>query len=95
MPELRIAVAFAGRERQSVIELAVPAGTTAAQAVERSGIRARHPEIDATAPLGIWGRVVAPDAALADGDRVEIYRPLAQDPKEARRQRARSARARR
>jgi putative ubiquitin-RnfH superfamily antitoxin RatB of RatAB toxin-antitoxin module len=94
LPEHRIAVAYAARERQTVVELTVPAGTTVAEAIERSGIRARHPGIDAAAPLGIWGRSVRPDALVADGDRVEIYRPLAQDPKDARRERARTERAR-
>jgi len=39
--------------------------------------------------VGIFGKVVEEDAPLTDGDRVEIYRPLAADPKEARRRRAR------
>ena len=86
-PEIRVAVAYAERDLQTVLELEVPAGTTAAQAVARSGIRDRHPGIPAGAALGIYGRVVAPDTPLADGDRVELYRPLAVDPKEARRRR--------
>lgn len=94
VPEHRIAVAYAERSRQTVIELTVPAGTTVAEAVARSGIRAQHPGIDPAAPLGIWGRAVRPEALVADGDRIEIYRPLAQDPKDARRQRARRERAR-
>jgi hypothetical protein len=39
--------------------------------------------------VGIFGRLVALEHALATGDRVEIYRPLTADPKEARRRRAR------
>ena len=51
-----------------------------------SGLSEVHPEIDANRPvLGIFGRRVTPDTALQDGDRVEIYRPLINDPKEARR----------
>ena len=42
--------------------------------------------------IGIFGKVVDPGTRLADGDRVEIYRPLALDPKEARRRRARKSR---
>jgi uncharacterized protein len=42
--------------------------------------------------VGIFGRVCDPGQLLADGDRVEIYRPLAADPKSARRARAREAR---
>ncbi len=40
-------------------------------------------------PVGVFGSVASPDRPLCDGDRVEIYRPLAADPKAARRQRAR------
>jgi len=46
------------------------------------------------APVGVFGRVVSPGTPLADGDRVEVYRPLAADPKSARRARAREARRR-
>jgi len=89
---LRIEVVWAQREHQTLIALAVPPGTTAGAAVEQSGIRARHPEIPAHAPLGIHGRVVVASCALADGDRIEIYRPLPADPKETRRRLARQGR---
>ena len=80
---------YALREEQVLLELEVTDGTTARQAIERSGILQRFPEIDlARAGLGIFGRVVAPDTPLRDGDRVEIYRPLIADPKLARRTRA-------
>lgn len=46
------------------------------------------------AVCGIWGRVVAPEAGLCDGDRVELYRPLTVDPKVARRERFASQGAR-
>jgi uncharacterized protein len=91
-PEIAVSVAYAERDRQTVVELRVPAGTTAAEAVERSGIRARHAGIAALAPLGIHGRIVPPTAVLADGDRVELYRGLPADPKEKRRQLAREGR---
>ena len=88
-PPLRIAVTYALREEQVLLELEVTDGTTARQAIERSGILQRFPEIDlARAGLGIFGRVVAPDTPLRDGDRIEIYRPLIADPKQARRTRA-------
>lgn len=90
--EIRVAVAYAERDLQTVLELEVPAGTTAAQAVARSGIRDRHPGIPAGAALGIYGRVVAPDTPLAEGDRVELYRALPADPKERRRGLARQGR---
>jgi len=91
-PEITVSVAYAERDRQTVIELNVPAGTTAAGAVERSQIRARHAGIPAGAPLGVFGRLVPPTEVLADGDRVELYRGLAADPKEERRRLARQGR---
>lgn len=73
-------------------ELSLPPGTTVAAAIGLSGIRAAWPDIDICEDrLGIFARKVAPDAILRDGDRLEIYRPLRIDPKEARRQRARGA----
>jgi putative ubiquitin-RnfH superfamily antitoxin RatB of RatAB toxin-antitoxin module len=86
---LRIEVVYALREEKVLLELEVAEGTTARQAIERSGILQRFPEIDLDqVNLGIFGQVVSPDAGLRDGDRVEIYRPLTAEPKQARRERA-------
>ena len=74
---------------EDVVSVELPAGSTAADAVRASGILARHPQIDPQRQsLGIYGRTVAAGVALCDGDRVEIYRPLVVDPREARRRRA-------
>lgn len=89
---LRIEVAYAERDRQTLLALSVPLGTTAEEAVRLSGIRERHPGIAADAPLGVFGRVVARGHVLADGDRVELYRPLPADPKDVRRRLAREGR---
>lgn len=83
-----VEVVYALADEQIVVRLALPEGATAADAVERSGLPARFPEIAAGAKLGIYGRIAAADTRLADGDRVEIYRPLIADPKQARRRRA-------
>lgn len=85
---LAIEVVYARPEEQVVIALSVPAGTTAAEAVERSGLAARFPEIADHPKLGVFGSPVPADTPLAAGDRVEIYRPLIADPKQARRGRA-------
>jgi putative ubiquitin-RnfH superfamily antitoxin RatB of RatAB toxin-antitoxin module len=92
---LRIAVACSPRAGAAFeVELRLPAPATAWDAVRASGVLDRWPELAAGAPsIGLWGRVVAPDARLRDGDRVELYRPLAADPQEARRVRARKVRA--
>ena len=85
-----IQVAYARPERQLIVDLEVPAGTSAREAVRRSGMAQEFPEIDPeAAPLGVYGRAVDGDQVLRAGDRVEIYRPLEIDPREARRQRAR------
>ena len=85
---LAVEVVFARAEEQVVVALSVPAGTTVAQALERSALVVRFPEIGREPTLGVFGRVVAADTPLNAGDRVEIYRPLVADPKQARRRRA-------
>ena len=89
---IRIEVACALRGEQALLQLEVEEGTTAREAVERSGVLQRFPEIDpARASIGIFGKVVSRDTRLREGDRVEIYRPLIADPKDARRKRAQQA----
>lgn len=72
---------------EDAVALTLPVGATAADAVRASGVLERHPGI-ANPKLGIYGRTVAAGTRLSDGDRVEVYRPLLVEPKEARRQRA-------
>ncbi len=85
---LEIEVVYALADEQDVVALTVGPGTTAREAVELSGLVQRHQRIDTgSMRIGIFGRVVALDAVLRDGDRVEIYRPLVADPKQARRRR--------
>ena len=86
---VEVVFAVAGGFDSSRVEL--PAGATLGEAIERSGILARHPEIDlARQAVGVFGKACALDRPAADGDRIEIYRPLAMDPKDARRRRAAS-----
>jgi uncharacterized protein len=81
-----VEVAYARPERQLVLKLEVPPGTTALEAVRLSGIEEQFPEIDlATNRLGIFGKLCKPDRSLIAGDRVEIYRPLLAEPRAARR----------
>jgi putative ubiquitin-RnfH superfamily antitoxin RatB of RatAB toxin-antitoxin module len=93
---LRVEVVYALPDSQTLIELRLPAGSSVADAVTRSGVLERHPEIDWPAnPAGIWNRRASPADRLRDGDRVELYRPLRVSPAEARRLRARRAQAER
>ena len=82
---INVEVVYALPREQVVVALKIEAGTTAAEAVRRSGIMQRFPEIDPdTARLGVFGRTAQPRRVLRAGDRVEIYRPLIADPKAAR-----------
>lgn len=86
---LQIEVVYARAAQQELVALEVAAGTTVQQAIEASGLLHKHPEIDlAKNKLGVFAKLVKPDAVLRDRDRVEIYRPLIADPKEVRKQRA-------
>lgn len=86
MPEtLRIEVAWALPQRQRLVALELPAGSTVADAIAASGLR---DELPAALDTGIHGKRCAPEELLRDGDRVEIYRELIFDPKESRRRRA-------
>jgi len=91
---LRVAVACSPSAGVAFeVEVAVQAPATAWDAVRASGVLERWPELaDGEPSIGVWGRATSADAALGDGDRVEIYRPLAADPQEARRRRAAKAR---
>lgn len=86
---LRIEVLYALPQKQQIIRLDLPAGSTVRQAIEASGVLQKHPEIDLTKnKVGIYAKLAKLDAVLREHDRVEIYRPLLADPKEVRRQRA-------
>ena len=86
---IQVEVAYARPDEQIIIPVAVPEGTTLAQAIELSRIQERFPEIDlSTAKVGIFSKLSKPSAMLRAGDRVEIYRPLIADPKAVRKQRA-------
>lgn len=88
---ISVEVAFARPDKQEIITLNVEEGTTAVDAVRCSGIIAVFPEIDPdTNNMGIFGKAIKNPATyeLRDGDRVEVYRPLKIDPRQARLNRA-------
>ena len=89
MKQIVVTVVYALRDRATEIELRLPEGATVAQALARSGLATLHPETDiAQCPVGIFGKAAERHAIVADGDRIEVYRPLQADPKEMRRRRA-------
>lgn len=86
---MRIEVVYALPDEQVLLTVELSAGATVRHAIETSGILARHPRIDlASDAVGVFGKIAKLDDPLRDGDRVEIYRPLTMDPKDARRKRA-------
>lgn len=89
-PGIRVSVVYAEPDRAFNVELILPKGSRVVDAIEKSGIRVMLPgNAVRDDRLGIFARKASPDTLLRDGDRVEIYRPLKVDPKEARRKRAR------
>jgi putative ubiquitin-RnfH superfamily antitoxin RatB of RatAB toxin-antitoxin module len=84
-PSIAIEIVCATRAKQRVVRLDVQPGITARQAVEAAGLQHEFPELDMTRlTLGIFGEAVADERILQAGDRVEIYRPLKHEPREAR-----------
>ena len=92
---IRVEVAYALPEKQRIVKLDVPNGTTALQAVSMSQLDEVFEElvVGPDIKLGVWGKAVTGDRVLTAGERVEIYRPLLVDPKEVRKARAARAKA--
>ena len=86
MPLVSIEVACATPEKQLIIKLEVPPGTGARAAVELSAIQEEFPQLDIQGcAIGVFGEVVNEEYPLKDHDRVEVYRPLINDPRDKRR----------
>lgn len=87
--QIAVEVVYALPDIQVVKHVNVAEGTTADVAIVQSGILDMFPEIDLTKNrYGIFGKSITSNTILRDRDRVEIYRPLVIDPKDARRKRA-------
>lgn len=79
---MKVSVTYALPERQSWVELDLPEHATVRDAIEASGIPRAYPALDlATQKVGIFGKLVALEARLEPGQRVEIYRAITADPK--------------
>lgn len=88
--DLQIQVAAGLPDRQEVLPVTLPAGSTVMDAVQASGILERFPELRAvTLDYAVHGVRARPMQRLVAGDRVELLRPLQVDPRESRRRRAR------
>lgn len=94
MADVHIEVACATPEKQRIVALTVSAGTTVRDAVARSRLADEFPDVDvANAALGIFGKKIPKpeQTAVEEGQRIEVYRPLLIDPKQARVNRAAKA----
>jgi putative ubiquitin-RnfH superfamily antitoxin RatB of RatAB toxin-antitoxin module len=84
--DVRVTVVYCAPGCEDISEVTLPAGATVGDAIGVAGVLGRRPEIGTSSPdVGVWGRSCALTQRVEDGDRVEIYRPLTVDPKEARR----------
>jgi putative ubiquitin-RnfH superfamily antitoxin RatB of RatAB toxin-antitoxin module len=93
MSEFEVEIVFALPDRQSLKSVPVATGETVADVVAKSGLRADFPEIEIDSlAVGIWGREADRTQPVKEGDRIEVYRPLEMDPREARRTLAQSGR---
>jgi hypothetical protein len=90
--EIIIELAYGVTRSQTILRLQVKSGTTVGEAINQSGILKQFPEINlGLNKIGIFGKLASKDTVLSNRDRVEIYRALIADPKEARRRRAQTA----
>lgn len=93
--KIEVEVAYAAPQRQITKTVALPAGSNVEQAIRASGLLDEFPEIDlALQRVGVFGEFARLDESLHGGERVEIYRSLIADPKEARRRRAQARKVR-
>ena len=91
---IRVQVVLAEASSHSRADLRVPAGTSAWQAVEASGLLHGRSDLDPSRlGVAVFGRPVGRGQSLEEGDRVEILRPLHEDPKSRRRRAAREGRS--
>lgn len=89
MKKINIEVAYAGLKKQRIFAFEIEAGSTIAAAIEASGVMQEFPEIDLSSQkIGVFSKSRKLTDIVQAGERIEIYRPLTIDPKEARRKRA-------
>jgi putative ubiquitin-RnfH superfamily antitoxin RatB of RatAB toxin-antitoxin module len=78
---MNVGIAYADKFKQTWLKLEVPDGSTVQEAIEHSGLLRQFPDIDLdNQAVGIFGKITKLDAKVAEGDRVEIYRPITADP---------------
>lgn len=92
--DLHVSVCYAESSTMWQRALTLPADATVQDALRESGLQAAFPDLDPWGQgVGVFGKLCQADTALADGDRIEVYRPLSFDPMVSRRRRAEHRRA--
>ena len=91
MTTIKLLLAYAEPQQQCEVVAVAPSGTTLQQALALFATQiaalCNGESIGVTGAIGVWGKVRPSHYVLRDGDRVEFYRPLKADPKQARRAR--------
>ena len=83
---MQVEVVFALESKQELLVVELPDGATVGSAIERSGLVRQFPDFDFDSlQAGVWGKPIGRDHVVKEGDRIEIYRPLEMDPRDARR----------
>ncbi len=85
---MRVSVVRAWPDRAELVDVSLAAGATLRDAILASGLLGPEELADPALSVGVFSQIRPVDATVRDGDRVEIYRPLLIEPKEARRARA-------
>jgi putative ubiquitin-RnfH superfamily antitoxin RatB of RatAB toxin-antitoxin module len=89
LPIVKVQVCYATPQRQFLLDVSLPAGSTVHQAIKACGVLQLAPESDLSVwRVGVFSKLKMLDSEVLDHDRVEIYRPLIADPMESRRRRA-------
>lgn len=86
IPLVSVDVVYATPEQQRLLTVRLPAGSSVADALSSAFTNILDAHTLESLAVGVWGRVVDRDRVLREGDRVELYRPLERDPREARRE---------
>jgi hypothetical protein len=85
--DIQVEIVFATADQQRLFGLTVPPEATIADVIEMSAVAECFPEHDLDAmQVGVWGHPADRRQTVGNGDRIELYRPLEMDPREARRQ---------
>lgn len=86
---MQVEVAYGKPDEQTLLTVVLSAGSSARDAIMACGLLQRYPElVSESLDIGVFGRKVPPEFLISDGDRIEVYRPLVIDPKQARRNRS-------